>query len=173
MTNKSYDSVLKSEDISLPTKVCIVKAYGFSSSHVQKWELDSKESRASKNWCFQTLVLEKTLESPLDSKIKPLNLKGKHPWILFGRTELKLQYFKPPDSNSWFIGQDLDAGKDWRQKEKVTEGETVRWHHRFNRHELGQTQRWWGTGKPGVLQSMGLRRVGHDLAIEQQNNKLS
>ena len=91
MTN--LNSILNSRDISLPTKLGIVKAwysqsYGFSSSHVQMWELDQREGWALKNWCFRTVVLKTTLESPLDSKeIKPVNPKGNQPWIFIGRTD--------------------------------------------------------------------------------------
>ena len=96
------------------------QGYGFSSSHVWMWELDYKESWALKNWCFWTVVLEKTLESPLDSKeIIPVNPKGNQPWIFIGRT---------------------DVGKDWEQEEKgATEDEMVGWHHWFNEHEFEQT----------------------------------
>ena len=116
---------------------------GFSSSHIQTWELDLKEGRALKNWCIWTLVLEKTLESPLDCKeIKPVNPKGKQPWILIGRTDAEAEapILWPPDVKSWLIGKDTDVGKDWRQGEKgATEDEVIGWHHRLNGHELGQT----------------------------------
>ena len=106
------------------------------------WEQDSKEGRAPKNWCFQTEVLENTLESPLGSKeIRPVNLKRNQPWILFGRTnaEAEAPIFRPPDMNSWLIGKDPDAGKGWRQKEKRVTEDEVGWHHQLNVHELGQT----------------------------------
>ena len=105
------------------------------------WELDRKESREPENWCFQTVVLEKTLESPLENKeIKPVNPKGNQPWILFGRIDAEAPILWPPNANSWLIGKHPDAGKDWRQKEKrTTEDEMLRWHHQFNRQELGQT----------------------------------
>ena len=96
-----------------------------------------------KNWWFQVVVLEKTLESPLSSKeIKPVNLKGNQRWIHIGRTDAEAEapILWPPDANSQFIGKDHDAGKDWRQK-RVTEDEMVGWHHWFNGHELGQTPR--------------------------------
>ena len=109
------------------------QSYGFSSSYVWMWELDYKESWAQKNWCFWTVVLEKTLESPLDSKeIKPVNPKGNQPWIFIGRTdaEAKIPILWPPDAKNWLIGKELDTGKDWRQKEKgITEDEMVEWHH--------------------------------------------
>ena len=118
------------------------QVYGLSSSHVRMWELDHKRGRVLKNWCFQTVVLEKTIESSLDSKIKPVHLKGNQPWILFQRTvvEAETLILWLPDANSQLIIKDPEAGKDWRQKEKrATEGEMVGWHHLFNGHELGQT----------------------------------
>ena len=109
------------------------QGYGLSSSHVWMWEMDYKESRALKNWCFWTVGLEKTLESPLDSKeIKPVNLRGNQLWIFIGRTDAEAEalIMWPPDVKSWLIGKDPDAGKDWRQKEKgMTEDEMVGWHH--------------------------------------------
>ena len=95
------------------------QSYGFSSSHVQTWELDHKEAWALKNWCFLTVVLEKTLESPLDCKEnKPVNPKGNQPWIFIGRTDAKAPILGPPDVKGWLIGKDTDAGKDWGQEEK-------------------------------------------------------
>ena len=91
--------------------------------------------------------------------------------ILIGRTdtEVEVPILWPPNANSWLLGKDPDAGKDWRQKEKgMTEDKMAGWHHWFNGHELGQTGRWWETERPGVLQSMGSQRVGHDLETEQQ-----
>ena len=143
--------------------------YGFSSGHVWMWELDYKESWAWKNWCFWTVVLEKTLESPLDSKeIQPSHPKGNQSRIFIGRTyvEAVTPILWPPDVKSWLLGKDPDAGKDWRREEKgTTEDEMVGWHHWLNGHEL-KSRRWWWTGKPGVLQSMGLQRVGHDWVTE-------
>ena len=109
------------------------QSYGFSSSHVQMWELDHKEGWELKNWWFQMVVLEKTLESPFTSKeIKPINSKENQPWILIGRTddEAETLTFWPPDVKGWLIGKDPDAGKDWGQEDKwVTEDEMVGWHH--------------------------------------------
>ena len=123
----NLDSILKSRDITLPTKACKSKLW-FSSSQVWMWELDPKEGWAPKNWCFQTMVLDKTLGSPLDSKeIKPVNPKGNQSWIVIGRPGAKAEVpiLWPPDANSWLIGKDPDAGKDSGQKEK---GETaMRW----------------------------------------------
>ena len=115
MTN--LDSILKSKDITLPTKVCLVKC--FSGSYVWMWELDYKESWAPKNWCFWTVVLEKTLESLLDCKeIKPVHPTGNQPWIFIGRinAEAEAPILWPPDSKSWLTGKDPDAEKDWEQE---------------------------------------------------------
>ena len=125
MTN--LDSILKSRDIALLTKVHIVKTMIFSSSHVWTWELDHKENWVLKNWCFQTVVLEKTLESPLDHKeSKPVNPKGNQPWMFIGRTAAEALIPWPPDAKSQLVGKDPDAGKDWRQEEKgMAENEMV------------------------------------------------
>ena len=117
------------------------QSYGFSSSHVQMWELDHK-AWALKNWCFQTVVLEKTLESPLDCKeIKPVNPKGNQSWIFIGRTdaEAKAPILWPPDAKSWLTGKDPDTGKDWGQEKETTKDEMVGWYHRLNGHEFEQT----------------------------------
>ena len=98
------------------------QGYGFSSSHVWMWELDYKESWALKNGCFWTVVLEKTLESPLDCKIKPVNPKENQSWIFIGRTDTEAEaaVLWPPDEKNRLIGKDPDAGKDWGQEEKGT-----------------------------------------------------
>ena len=115
------------------------------------WELDYKESWVLKNWCFWTVVLDKTLESPLDSKvIQPVSPKGNQSWIFTGRTDMEAEapILWPPDAKSWFIGKDPDAGKDWRQEEKgVTEDEMVGWHHRLDGREFVQA--------PGVGDGQG------------------
>ena len=124
MTN--LDSTLKSRDISL-LEAPSSQSYGFSSSHVWMWELDYKESWAPKNWCCWTVVLEKTLESPLDCKeIKPVNPKGNQPWIFIGKTDAEAPILWPPDAKSWLIAEDPDAGKDRKQKKGVAEDEIVR-----------------------------------------------
>ena len=108
------------------------QSYGFSSSHVWMRELDDKESWVPKNWCFQTVILEKTLESPLDCKeIKPVNPRWNQPWIFTGRTdaEAEVPLLWPPDVKSSLIRKDPDAGKDWRQEEKGITEEMVGWHH--------------------------------------------
>ena len=108
MTN--LDSILKSRDIALPTK--IHQSYGFSSSHVWMWELDSKESCVPKNWCFWTVVLGKTLESPLDCKeIQPVNPKGNQYWIFIGRTDAEDPILWPPDTKIWPLPKTLMLGK--------------------------------------------------------------
>ena len=107
------------------------------------WELDYKESWAPKNWCFWTVVLEKTLESPLDRKeIKRVYPKGDQSWIFIWRTDAEVEtpILSPSDVKSWLIGKDSDAGKDWRQKEKgAAEDEMIRWHHLLNGHKQEQT----------------------------------
>ena len=112
------------------------QGYGFSSSYVWMWELDYKESWAPNNWCFWTVVLEKTLESPLDCKdIQPVHPKGNQSWISIGKTDAEAQtlILWPPDAKSWLIWKDPNVGKDWGQEKKgTTEGEMVRWHHQLN-----------------------------------------
>ena len=124
------------------------------------WELDHKESWVLKNWCFWTVVLEKTLESPLDYKlIKPVNSKGNQSWIFFGRTDAEALILWSPDAKSWLIIKDPDDGKDWGQEKGMAEDEMVGWHHWLDGHEFEQAPEgsWWWRGKPDVLQSMGLQ----------------
>ena len=112
----------------------------FSSSHLWMWESDYKESWALKNWCFWTVVLEKTLESPLDCKeIQPVHPKGDQSWVFTGRTdEAETPILWSPDAKSWLIWKESDDGKDWGQKGKgMTEDEMVGWHHRPNGHQFG------------------------------------
>ena len=166
MTN--LHNILKSRDITLPTITLSSQGYGFSSSPVWMWELDYKESWARTNWCFWTVVLEKTLESPLDSKeIQPVHPERNQSWIFIGRTDAEAEtpILWPPNVKNWLIWKDPDAGKDWRQEEKGT-------HDRgWDGWMASPTQRtwvwvnsgsWWWIRRPGVLQSMGLQRVGHD-----------
>ena len=133
------------------------------------WELDCEESWAPKNWCFWTVVLEKTLESPLDCKeIQSVNSKGDQSWVFIGRTDAKAEdpILWPPDSKSWLIGKDPDARRDWGQEKGMTDGwmaSLTQW--TWVRANSGK---WWRTGKPGVLQSMGSQRVGHILATREQ-----
>ena len=116
------------------------QGYGFSSSYVWMWELDYEESWALKNWCFWTVVLEKTLEGSLDFKeIQPLHPKGDQSWVFIGRTDAEAEtpILWPPHAKSWLIGNDPDAGRDWGQEEKgMTEDEMVGWHHRHDGHEF-------------------------------------
>ena len=117
------------------------QGYGFSSSRVWMWELDYKESWVLKNWCFWTVVLEKTLESPLDCKeIQPVHPKGNLSWVFSGGTDVEAEtlIFWPPDVKSWLIWKDPDVGKEWRQEEKgTTEDEMAGWHHQLSGHEFG------------------------------------
>ena len=137
----NLDSMFKSRDITLPTKVRLSQGYGFSSGHVWMWELDCEESWVPKNWCFWTVVLEKTLESPLDcNEIQPVHSKGDQSWVFIGRTDAEVEtpILWPPHVKSWLIGKDPDAGRDWGQEEKGTTGEEMAgWHHRLNGLEFG------------------------------------
>ena len=166
----NLDSILKSRNIALSTKVHSSQGYGFSSSHVWMWELDYKESWVLKNWCFWTVVLEKTLESLLDCKeIRPVNPKGNQSWIFIGKTDAKADapIFWPPDGKNWLIWKYPDAGKDWGWKEKgMTEDKMVGWHHQLDGHEFEQ-----GLGVDDGQGSMACcspwgRRVGHNWATE-------
>ena len=140
---KSYDQPrqhIKKQRHYFANKGPSSQSYGFSSSHGWMWELDHKEGWAPKNWCFWTVVLEKTLESPLNSKkIKPVNPKGNQSWIFIGRTDAEAEapILWPPDVKSQFTGKDPDTGKDWRQDEKgTTEDEMVGSHHWLDGHEF-------------------------------------
>ena len=136
----NIDSILKSRDITLPSKFHLVKAMVFPVV-MYRCEIWTKESWVLKNWCFWTVVLEKTLESPLESKeIKPVHFKGNQSWIFIGRTDAEAEtpILWPPDVKNWLIWKEPDAGKDWRREEKgTTEDEMVGWHHQFNGHEFG------------------------------------
>ena len=117
------------------------QSYGFSSSHVQMWNLKRKEGWAPKNLCFRIVMPEKTLESPLDNKeIKPINPKGNQPWIFTGRIDAEAAILRPPDAKSQLIGKDPDAGADWRQRQKgMAEDEMFEWHPWLNGQESEQT----------------------------------
>ena len=135
------------------------QSYGFSRSHVWMWELDYKESWVPKNWCFWTVVLEMTLQSPLDCKeIQPDHPKGNQSWIFIGRIDAKVEtpILWPPGAKNWLIWKDPDAGTDWRQEEKGMRGwdgwiaSLTQWTWVWT-----NSGSWWWTGRPGVLQSMG------------------
>ena len=149
MTN--LDSIFKSRDITLPTKVRLSQGYGFSCGHVWMWELDCEEGWALKNWCFWTVVLEKTLDSPLDCKeIQPVHSEGDQPWDFFGGNvaEAEVPVLWPPHAKSWLIGKDSDAGRDWGQEKKgMTEDEMAGWHHWL----YGRESNW----TPGVDDGQG------------------
>ena len=123
-----------------------------------------------KNWCFWTVVLEKTLESPLDCKeIQPVHPQGDQSWKFIGRTDAEAEtpLLWLPDLKIWLIWKDPDAGKDWRREEKwTTEDDMVGWHHKLNGRVLVGSRSWWWIGWPGVLQSMGSPRVGYDWVTE-------
>ena len=171
---ESYDQPrqdIKKQRHSFANKGPSSQSYGFSSSHVWMWELDHKESWEPKNGCFWTVVLEKTLESPLGCKeIQPVNPKGNQSWIFIGRTDAEAETPIPwsPGSKNWLIEKDPDAGKDWGQEENrwqrmrwldgITDSMDMSW---------ANSGRQWRTGKPGVLQFMGFQRIGHNLATEQ------
>ena len=170
---ESYDQPrqhIKKQRYYFANKGLSSQGYGFSSSHVWMWELDYKESWAPKNWFFWTVVLEKTLERPLDCKdIQPVHPKGNQCWIVIGRTDAEAEapILWPSDVKNWLIWKDPDAGKDWRREEKGMTG--------WDGWMASPTQwtwvwvnsgSWWWTGRPGVLQSMGLQRVKHNRATE-------
>ena len=169
MTN--LDTILKSRDIIFPTKVHLVKAMVFPVV-MYGCELNYKESWAPKNRCFWTVLLEKTLESPLNCKeIRPVNPKGTQSWIFIGRTDIEPEtpIFWPPDAKSWLIWlikviwKDPDAGKDWGQEEKGTTEDDMTTQWTWVWVDSGS---WWWTGRLGVLRFMGLQRVRHAWVTE-------
>ena len=135
-----YNCILKKQRHYFSNKGPSSQGYAFSSGHVWVWELDCEENWALENWCFWTVVLEKTLESPLDCKdIQLVHPKGSQPWIFIGRTDVEAEapILWPPDMKNWLTGKDSDAGKDWRQEEKgTTENEMIGRHYRLNGHEF-------------------------------------
>ena len=149
MTN--IDSIVKKQRHYFANKGPSSQGYSFSSGHVWMWELDWEEGWAPKNWCFWTVVLEKTLESPLDCKeIQPVHSKGDQSWVFTGRTDAKAEtpMLWPPHAKSWLIGKDSDAGRGWGQEEKgMTEDEIAGWHHQLDGHEFEWT--------PGVGDGQG------------------
>ena len=146
------------------------QGYSFSCGHVWMWELDCEESWALKNWCFWTVVLEKTLESPLDYKeIQSVHFKGDQPWVFFGRTDAKAEtpVLWSPHVKSWLTAKDSDAGRDWgREKEGTMEDEMAGWHHRLDGRGFEWTLRD-GDGQGGLVccNSWG-HRVGHNWVTE-------
>ena len=161
---KSYDTPtqhIKKQRYYFASKGPYSQSYGFSSSHVWMWELDSKKGRVPKNQCLWTVVLEKTLMSPLDNKeIKSVNPKGNQSWIFIGRTEAETEapILWPPDAKNWFTGKDPDSGKDWRpKKEEVAEDEKVKQYYWLNGHEFEQS-----LGDSGGQRSLACRNPwGH------------
>ena len=149
MTN--LDSIFKNRDITLPTKVCLVKAMVFPLViyGCESWSI--KKAERWKNWCFWTVMLEKTLESFLDCKeSQPVHPKGDQSWVFIWRTDAETEtpILWPPHAKTWLIGKDTDAGRDWGQEEKgTTEYEMAEWHHRLDAHEFGWT--------PGVGDGQG------------------
>ena len=146
------------------------QGYGFSSGHIWMWELDYEESWVPKNWCFWIVVLEKTLESPLDCKeIQPVHPKGDQSWVFIGRTDAEAEtpILWPPHAKCWLIWKDPDAGRDWGQEEKgTTEDEMAGWHHQLNAHEFEWTLGV-GDGQGGLACcSLWGRRVGHNWVTE-------
>ena len=128
MTN--WDSILKSRDFTLPTKVRLSQSYGFSSSHVRMWELDYKESWVPKNWCFWTVVLEKTLESPLDGQeIKPVNPRGNKSWIFIGKTDAEVEapILWPPDVKNWLLRKIEGRRRRGQQRMRWLDGSPTQW----------------------------------------------
>ena len=143
LLKKSYDQPrqhIKKQRHYFANKCPSSQGYGFSSSHVRMWELDYKESWAPKNWCFWTVVLENTLESPLDCKeIPPVHPNGNQSWIFIGRADVEAEtpILWPLDAKSGLIWKYPGAGKDWGPEEKgTTENEMVGWHHRLNGREF-------------------------------------
>ena len=178
MTN--LDSILKSRDITLPTKVHLFNVRVYSSSHVWMWELDYKESWTLKNWCVWTVVLEKTLESPLDCKeIQPVHFEGDKSWVFIGRTDAEAETPIP-----WLPHGGLNELTHWKRSWCLEglgsggEGDDRGWDGWMA--SLTQwtwvwvnSRSWWWTGRPGVLWFMGSPRVGHDWATELHWTEIS
>ena len=164
----NLDSILKSRYITLLTKVHLVKVMVFPVV-IWMWELDYKESWVPKNWCFWTVVLEKTLESPLDCKeIQLVHTKGNQSWLFIGMTdaEAETSLFWPPDLKNWLIGKDPDGGKDWRWEKGTTKSDGWMGLPTWWMWVWASFGSWWWTGKPGMLLSMRSQRVGHNWVTE-------
>ena len=169
MTN--LDSIFKSQRHYSANKGPSSQRYGFSSGHVWMWELECEESWAPKNWCFWTVVLEKTFESLLNCKeIQPVHPKEDQSWVFIGRTDAKAEtpILWPPDVKNWLIWEDIDSGKDWRREKGITEWDGSMASPTQWTWVWVNSRSWWWTGRPGVLQSMGSQRVRHDWVTEQQ-----
>ena len=169
---KSYDQPrqhIKKQRHYFADKRLSSQSDGFSSSRVWMWELDHKKNWVPKNWCFETVVLEKTLESPLDCKeIQPVHPKEHQSWVFIGRTdaEAEMPVLWPPDAKNWLIWKDPDAGKDWRQEKGATGWDGWMASLTWRTWVWVNSGNWWWTGRPVVLQSMELQRVGHDWVTE-------
>ena len=151
------------------------QGFGLPRDHAWLWELDRKEDEATKNWCLWTVVLERTPESPLDSKeIQPVNLKENQPWIFTRRSDAEVEtaLFWSSDVNSWLIGKVPGVGKGWGLKKRASEDETAGWHHRCNAHELGQTLGD-GEGQRGVVCCSPWGHKELDVTGRLSNNILS
>ena len=169
MTN--LESIFKSRHITLPTKVPSGQGYGFSSGHVWMWELDCEQGWVPKNWCFWSVVLEKTLESPLDCKeIQPVHPKRDQSWVFIGRTDFEAEtpILWPPHAKSLLIGKDSDARKGLRAGGEGDDRGRDGWMASSTQWTWVwvDSGSWWWTGRPGVLWFMGSQRVGHDWATE-------
>ena len=171
MTN--LDSILKSRDITLPTNISLIKALVSSSSHVWMWELNYKESWAPKNWYFWTVVLENTLESPLDCKeIQPVHPKGEQSWVFIGGTDVEAEtpiHWPPNEWPKYWVNKELTHLKrPWLKVggEEDDRGWDFRWLHHLWIWVWVNPRSWWWTGKPSVLRFMGSQRVEHDWATE-------
>ena len=159
---KSYDQPrhhIKKQRHYFANKGPSSQSYGFSSSHMWMWELDYKESWAPKNWCFWTVVLEKTLESPL-----PVHPKENQSWIFIGRADVEAEspILWPPDAKNWLLGKTLILGKIEGRRRRAQQ--RMRWLDGTTNSmdmSLSKLGSWWWTGRPGGLRSMGLQRVGH------------
>ena len=163
-----WDSILKSRDITLPTKVWLVKAVVFPVV-MHGCELDCEESWVPKNWCFWSVVLEKTLESHLDCmEIQPVHPKGDRSWVFIGKIDAKTPVLWPPHVKSWLIGKDPDAGEGLGAGGEGDDRGWDGWMPSLTQWTCVRVYygSWWWTGRPCVLRLMESQRVGHSWAIE-------
>ena len=182
----NLDSILKSRDVTLPTKVYLVKAMVFPVAMCRCESWDYKKNWVLKNWCFWTVVLEKTLECPLVYKeIQPVHPEGDQSWVFTGTTDAKTAVFWPPNVKSKLIGKDPDAGQDWGQEKKgKTEDEMVGWHHQLNRHgfevglEVGDGQGSlvccspWGCKESNMTEWLNWTELSHMCCLCRQWSRL-